>query len=114
MKIHLTKIILASALVAPMALFLPSLAAADSVSVNFEPSTYTLGSISGQDGWSNAVSPSVDQAVGSNSFGYSSFGLQSLRVSNAYTDGAFGNWIFAKPLTDAVGETSSSAGGFST
>ena len=86
---------------------------ADSVSVNFEPSTYVLGSISGQDGWSNAVNPTFDQAVVSNTYGYSSFGSQSFRISDAVTSGGFGDWVFAKPLTDAVGEVDSTNGTFS-
>ncbi len=84
---------------------------ADSASVDFEG--YTLGSISGQDGWSNAVNPAYDQAVVTNSYGYPSFGTKSLRVSDAVTSGSFGDWIFAKPLTDSVGETAATNGSFS-
>lgn len=86
---------------------------ADSVSVNFENPPYLIGSISGQDGWSNAVNPAYDQGVVANTFGYSSFGSQSFRISDAVTSGSFGDWVFAKPLTDAVGEASASAGTFS-
>ncbi len=86
---------------------------ADSVSVNFESPTYTLGSISGQDGWSNAVNPAYDQGVVANTFGYIAFGGQSFRMSDAVTSGSFGDWVFAKPLTDAVGEIDSTDGSFS-
>lgn len=84
---------------------------ADSANVDFEG--YSLGSISGQDGWSNAVNPAYDQAVVANTYGYSSFGLKSLRISDAVTSGSFGDWIFAKPLTDSVGETGATSGSFS-
>lgn len=86
---------------------------ADTVSVNFENPQYSVGSISGQNGWSNAVNPTYDQGVVANTFGYSSFGGQSLRMSDAVTSGSFGDWVFAKPLTDSVGESSASAGTFS-
>lgn len=88
-------------------------ASADTVSVNFEPSTYTLGSISGQDSWSNAVNPTYDQAVVANTYGFASFDSQSFRISDAVTSGSFGDWVFAKPLTNSVGETAATAGSFS-
>lgn len=80
--------------------------------INFE--SYTLGSISGQDGWSNAVNPAYDQEVVTNSYGYASFGTKTFRISDAVTSGSFGDWVFVKPLTDSVGETSSTNGTFST
>lgn len=86
---------------------------ADSQSINFELPTYSIGSISGQDGWGNAVNPAYDQGVVANIFGFTSFGGQSLRISDAVTSGSFGDWIFAKPLTDAVGEVESTNGTFS-
>jgi hypothetical protein len=91
----------------------PAASFADSLSVNFESPTYTPGSISGQDGWSNAVNPSYDQAVVTNTYGYSSFGGQAFRLSDAVTSGSFGDWVFAKPLTNGVGESSATAGSFS-
>lgn len=84
----------------------------NSGAIRFEPELYSIGSISGQDGWSNAVNSAYDQGVVSNTFGYSSFDSQSLRISDAVTSGSFGDWIFAKPLTNGAGETSSTAGEF--
>lgn len=84
---------------------------ADTVSVNFENPPYTLGNINGQDGWTKTGS--YDAAVANNTYGFSSFGLQSLRISDATTSGSFGDQTFAKPLTNAVGEADSTDGTFS-
>ncbi len=88
----------------------PAFSSADTQSVNFESPTYTLGSINGQDGWM-ATGP-YDQAVAS-STGIAGFGAQSLRISDATTSGGFGDQTFAKPLINAAGEASSTAGTFS-
>jgi len=50
---------------------------ADTIGVNFE--TYTLGNVHGQDGWSK-TGP-FDVAVVTNTYGYGTFGTQSLRIS---------------------------------
>ena len=110
---NVKKIIVGSIAIMGMLLAAMTPAFADSVSVNFENPPYVIGSISGQDGWSNAVNPAYDQGVVANTFGYSSFGSQSFRISDAVTSDSFGDWVFAKPLTDAVGEASASAGTFS-
>ena len=82
---------------------------ADTIGVDFE--TYSLGNVNGQDGWS--MTGPFDVAVVTNSYGYGTFGTKSLRISNATTSGSFGDQTFAKPLTDAVGETAATAGAFS-
>ena len=71
-----------------------AVAAADTVSTNFEPNLFHTGSVNGQDGWKSAVPgdiPSLpngyDQAVVANSAGPASFGAQSLRISNAFGTG---------------------------
>lgn len=84
---------------------------ADSVSVNFENPPYTIANINGQDGWMKTGS--YDVAVVANTFGFTSFGGQSLRTSDSVTSGSFGDQTFAKPLTDAVGEADSTNGSFS-
>lgn len=89
--------------------FVPAFA--NSLAVNFENPNYTVGSINGQDGWSSTGS--YDQGIVTNTFGYTTFGEQSFRLSNAVTTGAFGNQTFAKPLTDAVGEADATASSFS-
>lgn len=83
---------------------------ADSVSVNFESPTYIVGNINGQDGW--LKTGLYDAEVVSNTYGYSTFGLQSLRISDSVTSGAFGDQTFAKPLINAVGEVDSTDGTF--
>ncbi len=84
---------------------------ADSLSVNFESTTYSAGNINGQDGWTKTGA--YDVAVVANTFGFASFGGQSLRTSDAVTSGSFGDQTFAKPLVDAVGEADSTNGTFS-
>lgn len=84
---------------------------ADTVNVNFENPPYVLGNINGQDGWSKTGPYDVE--VETNTYGYSSFGGQSLRISNAVTSGSFGDHTFAKPLVNSVGEADATAGSFS-
>ena len=104
----------ASVLVTAAFLVLPTLALADTVGpINFENPPYVAGSISGQQGWSNAVNPAYDQAVVVNAGAPASFGAQSFRISDAVTSGSFGDWVFSKPLTNSVGETSATAGPYS-
>ncbi len=75
---------------------------AESINVDFEPTTYSTGSISGQDGWSNAINPVYDQEVVSSPV---ISGAQSFRMSNAVTSGSFGDWVFSKSLANEAGET---------
>ena len=96
---------------------LPALMSADSLTITFEAPTYHLGSIDGQNGWAGTaggpIFPMIDQEVVANTYGYSSFGGQSWRMSNAYTDGAFGDWPFSPSLTNEAGETTAQNLGFS-
>jgi hypothetical protein len=85
---------------------------ADAVSVNFEPPTYATGTINGQNGWSK-TGPYDVAVVSSPIYGYPLFGAQSLRISDEFTSGAFGDQTFAPPLTNAVGEAGSTDGSFS-
>ncbi|PIR88814.1 MAG: hypothetical protein COU09_00060 [Candidatus Harrisonbacteria bacterium CG10_big_fil_rev_8_21_14_0_10_44_23] len=48
-----------------------------------------------------------------NTYGYTTFGCQSLRISNAVTSGSFGDQTFAAPLSDSVGEADATTGSFS-
>lgn len=84
-------------------------ALADGNGTNFE--SYALGNINGQDGWTK--SGGYDVAVVSNTYGYASFGAQSLRISDAVTSGSFGDQTFARPLINGVGETAATAGPYS-
>ena len=91
-----------------------NVARADSIGpITFDAPTYALGSINGQNGWS--ATGAYDVAVASTSaFGSpAGFGAQALRISDAITSGSFGDWVFAPPLTDAVGEADSTDGTFS-
>lgn len=96
----------------------PSIAAADSNNITFESPTYSVGNINGQDGWTATGSAGsgcaiYDEGVVANTYGYSSFGGQSFRLSDAVTSGCFGDQAFAKPLANAVGEADSTNGSFS-
>jgi len=99
--------------VVPSFAFLPG---AD-VTVNFEPASagiwYVPGPIHGQDDWSSLGANGsgcavydhqvVENALGS--YTYLTFGLQSLRLSNAVTSGCFGDQTFSKRLpVGATGE----------
>ena len=87
---------------------------ADGTSINFESPAYHTGSIDGQQGWAGTlggpINPAIDQEVVTNTYGYPSFGGQSWRMSNAYTDGAFGDWPFSPSLHDEAGETNAQNG----
>lgn len=96
----------------------PSIAAADSNNITFESPTYSIGNINSQNGWTATGSAgsgcaTYDEGVVANTYGYSSFGGQSFRLSDAVTSGCFGDQAFAKPLVNAVGETGSTSGSFS-
>ncbi len=106
-----------SAAIGAALLVVPVIAFADTVNVDFENPPYALGSINAQDGWTSLGAAGsgcaiYDHAVAS-SLGTAGFGLQSLRISNAVTSGCFGDMTFVKPLANAVGETSSTAGTYS-
>jgi hypothetical protein len=70
--------------------------------INFESPKYSLGNIDGQNGWSKTGA--YDVAVVPNTSGYSSFGSQSLRISNGVASGSFGDQTFAPSLTEPAGE----------
>lgn len=102
-----------SVVVSAAFLVLPFVASASSVGpITFE--SYTTGSINAQDGW--VFTGPYDVAVSDNTTipaAPVSFGTKSLRISDGSTSGSFGDWAFAKPLTDAVGETGATNGTFS-
>jgi hypothetical protein len=56
------------------------------------------------------INPAIDQGIVANTYGYTSFGGQSWRMSNAYTDGAFGTWPFSPSLVNEAGETDAQNG----
>lgn len=111
MKKHVSALVSLAIALLVLAFSQPSFAQ----TIDFE--SYTLGVINGQDGWSSlgAVGSGCavyDHKVDS-SFGTATFGLRSLRISNAVTSGCFGDQTFAKPLANAVGEADSTDGTFS-
>lgn len=115
---NIKKILIGSAAGALMVGAIAAPALADSLSINFESPTYSVGNINGQDGWTALGSAGsgcavYDEGVVANTYGYASFGGQSFRLSDAVTSGCFGDQAFAKPLVNAVGETSATAGSFS-
>lgn len=88
-------------------------ASADTVGpINFEG--YTLGSVNGQDGWTSTGT--YDQAIVANAVlgAPASFQTKSLRISDAFTSGTFGDQTYSKPTVDAAGEPTADAGGFPT
>jgi hypothetical protein len=78
--------------------------------ITFEPSTYFIGNINGQDGWSK-TGP-FDHTV-SSSLGTAGFGTQSFRVSNAITSGSFADQSYSKSLANEAGETTAANNGMS-
>lgn len=72
--------------------------------------TFSLGNVNGQNGWSSTGS--FDQEVVTNTYGYTTFGCKSLRISNAVTSSSFGDQTFAASLTNSVGETIATNGVF--
>jgi hypothetical protein len=112
------KKIIAGAAVSAALMILPTMALADTFSVNFESSFYTIGNINDQDGWTALGSAGsgcavYDEGV-SSSLSTTNFGSQSFRISNSITSGCFGDQAFAKPLNDSVGESIAMAGTFAT
>lgn len=70
---------------------------------------FTTGSVNLQNGWTSghgsSFCPVYDEGVVSNTYGYPSFGAQSLRISNAIACGSFNDQTFSPSLTDEAGET---------
>jgi hypothetical protein len=99
------------------AIVLIGLAYADNKAINFEAPAYHTGSIDTQNGWAGTagipINPVIDQAIVTNSGAPASFGAQSWRFSNFYTDGSFGTWPFSPSLTNEAGETQAQNGGLS-
>ena len=80
--------------------------------ITFETPQYSPGSINGQQGWQGQnppglpINPAIDQEIVAHAPSAPiSFGSQSWRISNAYTDGAFGQWPFSPSLNNEAGET---------
>lgn len=65
---------------------------------------FTLGSVNGQAGW-KATNPNFDQEVENNTYGYEAFGCKSLRLSNSYTSGSFGDQTFSASAATLAGES---------
>ena len=94
------------------------------VAINFEPLEvppwYLPVSINGQDDWSSLGSAGSGCALydhrvvlnAAGSYNYPTFGVQSLRLSNAVTSGCFGDQTFSKRLANAAGESDADGGGF--
>ncbi len=107
MKVVKRVILLTSLVLGLAALVTPLGGAAPVVGpITFEPPTYVVGDIHGQNGWMK-TNPLFDvkvEAVASYpaAAGYN-FGTQALRLSNAYASGSFGDQTFS-PATDPAGE----------
>jgi uncharacterized repeat protein (TIGR01451 family) len=95
-----------------MALLPGGLAVADTVTSDFEPPVFHLGSVDGQDGWTSAgpfdipaLPAGYDQAVVAVN-NIPGFGSQSLRHSNGYNEptGEFHFLTNSKPTVETAGE----------
>lgn len=71
--------------------------------------TLNLGNVDGQGGWGSFGS--YDQEVVPNTYGFSSLGCKTLRLSNAVASGSFGDQTFSFSATNEAGETSATNGG---
>jgi hypothetical protein len=102
------KSLAALSILAVLALVGVTAAVADSVGpITFEPPTYTVGNINGQNGWTktgayDAAVATVSSFPAASGYG---FGTQTLRISNAVTGGSFGDQTFAPPVANAAGES---------
>jgi hypothetical protein len=94
-----------------LSLFAAAVLYADSLTINFEPLAYHTGSIDMQNGWGGQnppgipINPLIDQEVVTNVSAPASFGKQSWRISNAFTEGSFGDMPFSPSLANEAGET---------
>jgi CheY-like chemotaxis protein len=99
---------------APLALSPPALATGTPVT-DFE--AFAPGDLNGQDGWSSghgsSFCPVYDVAVVPYTYGYPSFGSQSLRISNAITCGSYNDQTFSASLANEAGETSADTSSYS-
>jgi len=93
-------------------------ARAATYSTGFE--NFTPGDVDGQDGWTSgfigqggATTALFDVKIVLNTYGYASFGTQSLRISNATTSSAFGDQTFSASLADEAGETDAATSTYS-
>jgi hypothetical protein len=73
--------------------------------------TFATGTVHSQEGWSS--SGPYDQEVVPNTYGFSTFGCQSLRISNAVTSGSFGDQTFSYSVANEAGETDALNNGMS-
>ncbi|MEX0918239.1 MAG: SipW-dependent-type signal peptide-containing protein [Candidatus Paceibacterota bacterium] len=73
---------------------------ASTYGTGFEPATFSVGNIDGQDGWSK-TGPFDSEVVASPVID----GVQSLRISNSVTSGSFGDQTFTPELASGAGET---------
>lgn len=73
--------------------------------------TFALGTVHGQEGWSS--SGPFDQEVVTNTYGFPTFGCQTLRLSNESTSGSFADQTFSYSVANEAGETDALNNGMS-
>jgi hypothetical protein len=94
------------------ALAVPASATADTVTSTFEAPLFTAGqSVDRIDGWRSYGSYDHKVAETTNPDIPSSFGGQSLRISNAVTSGSFGDQTFSPSVPNDAGEQSAASDG---
>jgi Cadherin-like beta sandwich domain len=78
---------------------------------------FTAGDVNGQFGWTSghgsSFCPLYDVDVVPNTFGYPSFGTQSLRISNAIACTSYNDQTFSPSLPNEAGETSATTSTYS-
>ena len=104
----LLALLLIGGLLGALLLSQSALADGSTYSTNFE--NFTVGDVNGQDGWTSghgsSICPLYDVGVVPNTYGYTNFGTQSLRISNAITCGSFNDMTFSQSLANEAGEAS--------
>jgi hypothetical protein len=112
---HRVQLVLLVALLAVGGALQGQPALADTSTIDFE--SYATGTIDGQDSWSSTGAANssgcavYDHVVALNTYGYSTFGAQSLRISNAVTSGCFSDQTFSKSVANEAGELAAENGG---
>ena len=107
------KILLVSGILVSSVLFAATASATAGPACNggsFESAS--TGSVNGQGGWV-ITNSSFDQAVVANTYGYAELGCKTLRISDAFASGSFGDQLFSPSATNEAGETDALNGGMS-
>jgi hypothetical protein len=101
------RLLLLAGLILGLAALCTPLAGADTTSaITFEPSSYNLGEIDGQNGWmkTGAYDVAVANVATFPAAALCGFSTQALRLSDSITSGSFGDQTFSPGLVHPAGE----------